>query len=129
MAPGDVSVVAPTTTPVLTLTTCNPRFSASSRLVVQAALTTTPAPTPVVPKSHRAPPAAAAGLAGGQGNWTPALWWGLPTAVLALAVWLVAHRRRRRSARIALYGLGGAGVLVLLFFFFGAVSPLLPASF
>jgi len=130
VAPGDVSVVDPTSTPVLTLTTCNPRFSASSRLVVQAALSTTPAPTPVIPKGRPgAPVTAAAGLAGGQGDWTPALWWGLPTALLALAVWLAARRRRRPGARLALYAVGGAGVLVLLFFFFGAVSPLLPASF
>jgi sortase A len=38
VSPSDVAVVAPTATPVLTLTTCNPRYSASQRLVVQAAL-------------------------------------------------------------------------------------------
>ena len=37
--PADVAVIAPSTTPELTLTTCNPRFSSSSRLVVQATLT------------------------------------------------------------------------------------------
>jgi hypothetical protein len=45
----------------------------------------------------------------------------------ALAVWMVARRQRRH--RWLAYGAGGAGVLVVLFFFFGAVSPLLPASF
>jgi sortase A len=38
IAPTDVSVVAPTREPSLTLTTCNPRFSASQRLVVRAVL-------------------------------------------------------------------------------------------
>ena len=36
--PTDVAVVDPTPTPTLTLTTCNPRYSASQRLVVHAAL-------------------------------------------------------------------------------------------
>ena len=69
------------------------------------------------------------GLAGGQGNWTPALWlgpcprwcrrrcsWWPTDVVVAAPAWPV-------------YGVGGAASLVALFFFFGAVSPLLPASF
>ena len=38
VAPSDGAVLNPTPTATLTLTTCNPRFSASQRLVVQAAL-------------------------------------------------------------------------------------------
>ncbi len=38
VAPTDVSVLAPTAAPTLTLTTCNPRYSAATRLVVQALL-------------------------------------------------------------------------------------------
>ena len=44
VSPGDTSVVDNTATPELTLTTCNPRFSASQRLVVHAVLVGTPAP-------------------------------------------------------------------------------------
>ncbi len=43
-------------------------------------------------------------------------------------VWSVARRRTATDVGLV-YGAGGAGVLVVLFFFFGAVSPLLPASF
>ena len=66
-------------------------------------------------------------LAGGQGDWVPALWWGCAVVGTGVAGWLFARRRRR--ARWLFYGTGGAGVLVVLFFFFGALSPLLPASF
>jgi sortase A len=38
VAPSDVGVLAPTPGPELTLTTCNPRFEATSRLVVRAEL-------------------------------------------------------------------------------------------
>ena len=38
VSPTDVAVVAPTPGPTLTLTTCNPRYSASQRLVVHATL-------------------------------------------------------------------------------------------
>jgi sortase A len=39
--PSDGAVLNPTPTPSLTLTTCNPRYSATQRLIVQAALETT----------------------------------------------------------------------------------------
>jgi len=39
VTPTDVSVLAATTTPSITLTTCNPRFSAAQRLVVRGVLT------------------------------------------------------------------------------------------
>jgi len=136
VSPSDVSVMAASTTPELTLTTCTPRFSASNRLVVHATLassrltasaaTTTP---PTTPTGRHAGGAQADGLAGGQGDWVPALWWGGAVVVAALVVWSVARRRSGRPTRALLYGVGGAGVLVALFFFFGAVSPLLPASF
>jgi sortase A len=38
VSPSDTGVVAPTTTPSLTLTTCNPPYSAASRLIVRAEL-------------------------------------------------------------------------------------------
>jgi len=43
------------------------------------------------------------------------------------AIFLAAYRFRR--LRWVIYGVGTLGTLVLLWFFFGAVSPLLPASF
>jgi sortase A len=138
VSPSDRSVLAASATPELTLTTCTPRFSASSRLVVQAALfastvapaapgTTTTTTTP--PKDPAVGSAAADDLAGGQGNWQPALLWGIAVLAAGAAVFVVGRRGRPRRRRLLAYGGGGVGVLVVLFCFFGAVSPLLPASF
>ncbi len=131
--PADLAVIAPSTTPELTLTTCNPRFSSTGRLVVQATLAdaqvtavaagTTPTTVPV---GRGRLAAEAADLAGGQGDWVPALAWGGAVIAAGGAVWLIARRRR---VRWPVYGAGTLGVLVVLFFFFGAVSPLLPASY
>jgi sortase A len=136
VSPTDVSVVGPSNTPELTLTTCNPRYSASTRLVLKAALTrsllfssTSHHPTTTTtPSGQHHPAGAATGLAGGGGSndWLPALLWGLATAVVATGVWLLARRVRHRWA---VYLVGTVAVLVVLFFFFAAVSPLLPASF
>ncbi len=38
VSPGDAAVLNPTSSPSLTLTTCNPRFSAAQRLIVRAVL-------------------------------------------------------------------------------------------
>jgi len=50
VAPSDVAVLDPTRAPELTLTTCNPRFEATSRLVVRAVLLTHLARGTRVPK-------------------------------------------------------------------------------
>jgi sortase A len=50
VAPSDVAVLDRTRTPELTLTTCNPRFEATSRLVVRAVLLTHLARGTMVPK-------------------------------------------------------------------------------
>jgi sortase A len=125
--PNDTAVVANTTTAELTLTTCNPRFSASQRLVVHAVLTTPPAPT--LPQPHVSVSRQTRGLAGSQGSWVPALELGLLSAVAITVMFVAAHRRRRGVGRLVTYALGGVASLAALFFFFGAVSPLLPASF
>jgi len=126
--PSDVTVVAQTSTPELTLTTCNPRFSATSRLVVQASLVTPPAPSPRhlslsgTGRSSTSP----SGLAGEQGSWVGALIWGAACAVLGIAVWALSRRLRRPWVT---YALGAVPLLVLLFVFFQHLAPLLPASF
>jgi sortase A len=120
--PSDTSVIGPTSFAQLTLTTCNPRYSAAQRLIVQARLEGAPAPGATV-----AAPVGSS-LAGEQGSWLPALWWGLGTAAAGAAVWLVARGRRGRGRRAAVYGAGAIGVLVLLFFFFESLQPVLPAS-
>ena len=119
--PGDVAVLKPTPTPTLTLTTCNPRFSASTRMVVQAALVTpVAAAVPVTPRGSRAP-----SLDTGQGGWLAAILWGLACAVLGIVTWLAWRKWRKWWVLVV----GGVGLLVLLFFFFGAVNPLLPQGY
>jgi sortase A len=96
VAPTQVSVIAPTPDNRLTLTTCNPRFSATSRLVVVAKLTDLPVtPPPTVP----APvvKAAATTLSLGSGDhsaWPPTLLYGLAFVALWVGIRLwAAHRR------------------------------------
>lgn len=49
VSPSDVAVVGPTSGADLTLTTCNPRFEATSRLIVRAALATHYSPRAKLP--------------------------------------------------------------------------------
>jgi sortase A len=135
VAPTDVAVLDPTPGAGLTLTTCNPRYSAATRLVLHATLLRSllfsaaavhsRAPAPTEQPGHQAIPANALGE-GGDGDWLPAVGWGLATAAAAFGIWLLARSVRHPWA----VGVPGLFVLlVLLFLFFGSVSPLLPASF
>ena len=133
VAPTDVAVVAPTPAPELTLTTCTPRYSATQRLVVQASLvadvlTGAPAPTPVHPSTptHRAVKSTAPGAL--QRHWWQAILWGVAVAFLTIGIWVLA-RRLQGGARAALLGVGLVLWLGVVFFFFGSLAPLLPASY
>ena len=153
--PTDVAVVGSSSRAELTLTTCNPRYSAATRLVVTATLTSSllfPATTPkgtggtaddgraAAGRTAGGPRSAArsaggtamlpgTGLAGGAGEsvgrWAAAVGLGVATVAMAVVVWRLARRARRRWA---VYVPGAVAVLVVLFFFFAAVTPLLPAS-
>jgi len=151
VAPTDVAVLDDTPDNQLTLTTCNPIYSATSRLVVVAdlvgrPLTNHPAATsaahtsvPPATASHAASTHDAAsihdaaassgnGLGGGQPNaWPPALAYG----AAALVAWVltrvgVAHTRRWSRLGVALAGL--AVTAVPLWFCFENVTRILPAS-
>ncbi len=130
VSPTDVAVVDPTPTPELTLTTCNPRYSASQRLVVHAALVASilahadPAAVTTNVKHHSTPPPQTAP----DKDWLAAVLWGLAVAAFITGVW-VAARRTRRGARASIVAGGLLAWLVVVFFFFQSVAPLLPASF
>jgi sortase A len=132
VAPSDVAVVAPTPTPVLTLTTCNPRYSASQRLVVQAALvadvlTGSSQPATTATPAGRTTPVDTAPVAV-QRHWWQAVLWGVAVAALITGVWVLALRLRGgRSAAVLVVGL--AAWLGVVYLFFGALAPLLPASY
>ena len=131
VAPSDTTVVDNVLGNQLTLTTCNPRFSATTRLIVQATL----AHSQLFPNSglpantgrlHADPKSQS--LAGDSNvGLTDTLFWGFVTVLVVTGIFFAAYRYRRQ--RWVIYGVGALGTLVLLWFFFGAVSPLLPASF
>jgi sortase A len=142
VSPNDNAVLDAATTPELTLTTCNPRYSASQRLVVVADLDTTPgsAVPPTKPNAGGKPKtstttsptvtkAAAAAAASGKaaGVW-PAILWGLITLVAAVIVRLAARRFRRPLSWVS-YVVGVPLVLVALVVCFEHVSLALPSSF
>jgi sortase A len=130
VSPSDTTVVDNVFADQLTLTTCNPRFSATTRLVVQAKLTHSqlfPNSGLPVQKHVKADPKSES-LAGNSGvSLTDALFWGILTAIVVTGIFFAAYLFRRQ--RWFIYGVGALGTLALLWFFFGAVSPLLPASF
>lgn len=129
VSPSDTDVIKNVFADVLTLTTCNPRFSASTRLVVQAKLVH----SQLFPNSglktaalHADPQSE--NLAGNSNvQLADAFLWGLLAVALGVGVFYTAWRFR--PWRWLIYGGGVIVGLVLLWFFFGAVSPLLPASF
>jgi sortase A len=130
VAPTDVSVIDQTRAATLTLTTCNPRYSASQRLVVHARLvasilnhpkakakvSTVPV-TPVVNASANPPH-----------DWTAAILWGIAVAALTTLIWTW-ERRLHRGRRVAVVAVGLIAWLVVVFFFFEVAAPLLPASY
>jgi sortase A len=132
VAPNDNSVLKNGPANMLTLTTCNPRFSASSRLVVVATLVHSrlfsgvakAKPTAAPAKTGKPKSGALAGTSDGQ--LLTALLWGIVVLGVGVLVLFLAHWYRRR--RWLIWGVGTLGVLVLLYFFFAAITPLLPAS-
>jgi sortase A len=129
--PRDVHVLDPTPDNRLTITTCHPRYSASQRLVVVAALKDTAAPAPPDDATPAPAPGPAeeavdpAGLSGeGSSNW-PAVLWGTLAALVWLLTWAVSKRWRKWPA----YAVGTPVFLVVLFVFFENFSRLLPANF
>ena len=147
--PEQVEVLDQTDEARLTLTTCEPRYSARRRLVVSAVLEDRPAPSPTTTSTTTttvAPddegtavrstttteqePAETvgfedpAGLSGDPAARWPTFWWGLAAAGVALALWLIARRLRP----ILVYVLGAPVFLLVLFVFFENVSRLLPAN-
>jgi sortase A len=152
VSPSDVAVLDPTPWAQLTLTTCNPRFSASTRLVVVARL----AGSSALPASQPAATGSGQGAAGGGDNptlghgatgtaseasattpaslgsgdagaWPPALGFAALVVLLwvGVRIWI---NRTRRWHRAAAYVVGIAVCLVPLWFCFENVVLLLPQS-
>jgi sortase A len=129
VSPSDTTVIKNAFANIITLTTCNPRFSASTRLIVQARLAHSQLfPNSGLPVGRLHTDPKSGDLAGDSSvGLTQTLFWGLLVLVLLGATLFTAWRFRRQ--RWMIWGVGAVGMLVLLWFFFGAISPLLPASF
>jgi sortase A len=112
----------------LTLSTCNPRFSASQRLIVEARLDlppkAAPLPAQVVkkgPKVHLG----GADLAGATESKTPAFLWGAIAALVGALWWLLFHRHARWTTWLV----GVIPFAVVLFVFFTYLERVLPSNY
>jgi hypothetical protein len=112
----------------LTLTTCNPKYSAEQRLIIKAQLqlpagqTAPLEPTPT-PKGQAA--TSIGGLSGDTSSRHPAILWGLITAIVGLLWWLLFHRHPRWTTWL----IGAVPFLVVLFVCYTYVERLLPSNY
>ncbi len=131
--PSDVSVLDPIPDPAhaghqlatLTLTTCNPKYSASQRLVVQAALElpATQLPLPFTPSRGRS--TVINGLSGERSSRTPTILWGVIATAIGLLWWFAFHRYPRWTTWIV----GATPFLVTLFVCYMHLERLLPSNY
>lgn len=131
VSPDAVEVLNPTEDNRLTLTTCNPRYSAAERLIISAKLVTTPVEPPPLPEGASPPPPAelaADGLAGLSGDTAargPAVGWGFLCAAIWLATWWLSRLWDRWWLA---YVVGTPIFLGALFVFFENFARLLPSN-
>ena len=141
--PSDLSVLKQTKDAELTLTTCEPRYSARRRLVVHAVLQDHPAPSPTTTTSTTSTTLATSvttrpsrtttttavlaeenSLSGDPTARWPTFLYGGITALIGFAIWLASKRWRRLWS----YLLGAPVFFIALYVFFENVSRLLPAN-
>jgi sortase A len=110
----------------ITLMACHPKYSAAQRIVVEARLTTPPAPE--TPRPPPPPEPISDPLLGGDSTArVPAVLFSLGAIVLWFATWLVAHRFRR--LKWPAYGVALPFFAMLVFFAFANINRLLPAGY
>jgi len=134
VAPSDIGVIDPTPVdtnqpskglvPQVTLTTCNPKYSAAQRLIVKADLEPDQVALPA-PVSTGNPQISEEGLSGESGSASPAALAGLIAALIGLAWWLFFHRHPSWATWFA----GAIPFAVALFFFYSFLERVLPANY
>jgi sortase A len=132
--PTDISVLEPVhedpadpSSPLvatLTLTTCNPKYSAAQRLVVQARLggNQKAFPAPDLPSIQHLNEE---GLSGEEGSKLPTLIAGIIAALIGALWWLMFHRHPRWTTWI----IGAIPFAIALFVFYSFLERVLPANY
>jgi sortase A len=125
--PSDVAVLGPdpNRSATITLTTCNPKYSASQRLVVQASLESPNPPLRPPPGLGSRAKIANASLSGDSGSWSPALITGLIVLLIGALWWVAYHRHPRWPTWLV----GALPFVVTLFFFYSYLERLVPANY
>jgi sortase A len=139
--PSQTGAIQPTKDDRLTLTTCHPKYSASQRLIIIAALAPGPAPDASASQSSDAPaPISASQLAtptrraravkdirmgGDWGALLPTIGWGLLLLLFTLRARHMAWERLQRYA----YLLASPVIVALLVLFFERLDRLLPPNY
>ena len=123
VTPRQTEVLAETADSRLTLTTCNPRFSAKERLIVVASLTGPARPAAAGAKRGKTE-TEISGLSGDPAARGPVIVWGLTAFAVGLLTWIFATYWRRWPS----YLVGAPIFLVVLFVFYENVARLLPAN-
>lgn len=127
VGPNDVSILDQGRTDRLTLMACNPKYSASQRIVVTATLTSpVAAATPIPTDMGVTTDASIDPLAGGDPSAWPAA---LALSALTIALWVGVWFAARRWRRLPAYLVGTPIVLVSMFLAFEQIARLLPASY
>jgi sortase A len=134
--PSQIEVLDPTPDPAraghdlatLTLTTCNPKYSAAERLIVKAQLDlskgeTTPLPPAEVAKGTKA--TSIGGLSGESSSRTPTIIWGAIALVVGLLWWWLFHRHPRWTT----WFVGAIPFLAALFVTYTYLERLLPSNY
>lgn len=134
VSPNEVSILDQTGENRITLMACNPKYSASQRIVVTGRLTSIPVVSTPIPEYADSVTVDASidTLAGGDPSaWGPALLWGAAAILVWFGVWFLARKGRKwtRMPMWLTYLIGTPLVLVLLFFTYENVARLLPASY
>jgi sortase A len=122
--PTDVQVLDPDRfrPATLTLTTCNPKYSASQRLVVKGVLQEDPLPAL---ESTGNPKLTKAGLSGEESDKLPTLGAGLVTAAIGLLWLLIFHRHPSWVNWL----IGAIPFAVSLFVFYALLERVLPSNY
>lgn len=129
--PTQLEVLDPTVDARLTLTTCNPKFSARQRLVIVASLDTAASPAPAAPRvvsqrdGQRRDTLDEQGLSGGRPSKVATGLWVMLTAAMGAIWWLTFRRWRRWFVWIA----GALPFLAVLFVCYSYLERLVPSNF